>query len=154
MDTCSFEDGKKGRYAYSIFIFVNILIVWGILLSIWKELRRSLTTLMINYVMVIVSVSLTICIAQIMEFLEHVNHHQGYYKKVGIIFGSMTGTCIALARLSNKSLLNRLYFRIKSSSKPLSETMVSMVYMEDLDSEEITFLGEFFNSITKKVMKK
>lgn len=108
---------------------------------------------MFNYVMVVVSVSLTICIAQIMEFLEHSKHHQGYYKKVGIIFGSMTGTCIALARLSNKSLLTRLYFRIKTSSKPLSDTMVSMVYMEDLDSEEITFLGELFNSITKKVIK-
>lgn len=33
----------------------------------------------------------------------------------------------------------------------MTDTMVSMVDIEDLDSEEITFLGEFFNSITKKV---
>lgn len=152
MRTCSFEDGKVGRYAYSIFIYLNVLVIWGILLSIWKELKKSMTNLMCNYVMVIVSVSFTICIAQIMEFLEHEKNHRGLYREVGIIFGSMTGTCIALARLSNRALLNRILFRIRNrSSQQMTDTMVSMVDIEDLDSEEITFLGEFFNSITKKV---
>ena len=154
MRTCSFKNGKQGRYPYSIFIYANVTIVWGILISIWKELKTNMTSLMCNYVMVIVSVSLTISIALTMEFLERQKNHEGDFRDVGIIFGSMSGTCIALARLSNRALWNRIFFRIRNrNSQQISDRMVSLVDMEDLDSEEITFLGELFNSITKKVMK-
>ena len=152
ISTCSFEDGKPGRYVYSVFIFGNIFGIWGILVSIWKDLRSSDSSLMFNYVMVIVSVSLTICVAQIMELLEHLSSHKGNFKMAGIIFGSLTGTCIALSRLCNKSLMVRLYDRtFHSSQRPLTDTMMSMISMDEVSTEEVTFLGEFFEVITKKV---
>lgn len=152
VSTCSFEDGKPGRYVYSSFIFVNIFVIWFILISIWKELKNSVSSLMFNYVMVIVSVSLTICVAQIMELLEHLSQHKGTYKMIGIIFGSLTGTCIALARLCNRSLMTRLYIRMfRGPNRPLTDTMLSMISMDEITNEEVTFLGEFFEIITKKV---
>lgn len=154
MKTCSFQDGKPARYVYSSFLFVNILVIWLILFSIRKELRSNVSSLMFNYVMVIVSVSLTICVAQVMEIIEHVNKHKGDFRMVGIIFGSLTGTCIALSRLINKSLLTRLYFRAMYSSKrQVTDTMLSLISLDNIYSEEITFLSEYFDSITKKVRK-
>ena len=102
----------------------------------------------------VISVSLTISITVIMDFLtEYSNQNQKTYSNIGIVFGSLTGSCIAIARLSNKSLLRKLRTRIfVRKSMQFTDSMLSMLKPEETITFEATILSEFFENITTEVI--
>ena len=153
MRTCSLQDSKATKIAYSAYIFVSVLAIWTLLIVIWSKLRTSSSAIFFNYSIVVVSVTTTVSISLMMDFLKDYSTGEGNtYRPLGVVSGSLTGTCIALARLSNRKLLKKLYGKLcLGKRKMMSDTMLSMMSPEETISEEGTFLSDFFDNITKKV---
>ena len=88
-----------------------------------------------------------------MDFLcEYEENNKKEYASIGIVFGSLTGSCIALARLSNKRLLRKLYVRVFIKKKrQLTDTMLSMMKSDISINYEASCLADFFDNITNEV---
>lgn len=70
------------------------------------------------------------------------------YRGTAIICGSITGLVIGIARLSNKKLIEEL--KKKFTKKKLKNYSAISINQESI-SQDATFLGEYFDNITKKV---
>lgn len=153
MHTCSLIDNRVTRTVYSSYVMASIFAIWGLLIYIWKKIKESSSGIVFSYSLVVMSVTTTITISTLMDILKsYTNGESKQYNAVGVIFGSLTGTCIALARLSNRNLLKKLKVRLfVSRARQLTDTMLSLLNPEESISVEATFFGEFFDSITKKV---
>ena len=154
LKTCSLEHNKSIRIVYNIFLLINVAAIWSLLLYSWKNIKINSSLILFQYCLVVISVSLTISITVIMDFLtEYSNQNQKTYSNIGIVFGSLTGSCIAIARLSNKSLLRKLRTRIfVRKSMQFTDSMLSMLKPEETITFEATILSEFFENITTEVI--
>jgi hypothetical protein len=151
---CYLVDKKTTRFVYISYIFGNILAVWGMLIYAWKDIKSSSSGILFNYVLVVVAVSVTVSMSETMDLMANLSSgsKKENYKDVGVIFGSMTGMGIALARLSNRKLMRKLWYKVfYSKKKQLRDSILSVMEPEEIQSPEISSLGEFFDSITKKV---
>ncbi|OMJ72218.1 hypothetical protein SteCoe_29393 [Stentor coeruleus] len=152
--TCSLHHGPL-RLAYMMFLFANIICIWIIVLYVWKDVKKNSSSLMFSYVMVVLSVSITITISQTIDLLEYFFKISSASRDTAIIFGSLTGTCISLSRLLNKTLLRKLksYFSTNENINS-SDQAISLLEFQKSSFEASSTFSEFFQNITRQTLSR
>lgn len=157
LNRCLIKDELvKGIY-YGCSITV-VFIIWGILIYSWRKVRKEthkkkFASLFYNYFVVVITVSSSLAITYGVDLIEDNNtNRQEVLKDIGVMLGCISGCCVSLARLCNKKLLKAIYLKIFFVKNRATEFTSETLLPERITSNDILFFGDFFESITKRVI--
>ena len=103
--------------------------------------------------MVIITVNLTTTVSATMEWLTGtITGDDQVYRILAIIFGSITGLGVGISRFNNRKLLQQLKEKLFKKKKNTDDKTGLISINEEETDDDITFIGEYFDSITRKVI--